>query len=73
MKMNAQVTSRIRDPEAEPTMGGEGKIDRRKLTDTKRCSGGALATARSQGRLKQLEKPSSSRGEIRGAGKPYKR
>ena len=22
MKMNAQVTSRIRDPEAEPTIGG---------------------------------------------------
>jgi hypothetical protein len=42
-------------------------MDRGRLTDAAGHSGGALATARRQGHIKQLEKPSSSRGEIRGA------
>jgi hypothetical protein len=48
-------------------------MDRRKLADTARHSGGVVATARWQGHAKQLEKPSSSRREIGGAGKPYNR
>ena len=43
-------------------------MDRRRLTDTARRSGGAIATARGQGRIKKLEKPSSSHGEIHGTG-----
>src|SRR2546425_347200 len=35
--------------------------------------GGVLATARWQGRIKQLEKPSSSQREIAGAGPTYNR
>jgi hypothetical protein len=42
-------------------------MDRRRLTDAAERSGGALATARWQGHIKQLEKPSSSQGEIHGA------
>jgi hypothetical protein len=43
-------------------------MDRRKLTDAAGHSGGAIATARWQGYVEQLEKPSSSRREIGGAG-----
>ena len=46
---------------------------RRKLTDTANHFGGVLATARWQGHIKQLEKPSSSRREISGAGLTYNR
>jgi hypothetical protein len=46
-------------------------MDRRNLTDAVSHSGGVRATARWQGCAKQLEKPSSSRREIGGAGKPY--
>src|SRR5450755_3791326 len=46
-------------------------MDHRKLTEAVSHSGGVEATARWQGRAKQLEKPSSSRREIGGAGKPY--
>jgi hypothetical protein len=48
-------------------------MDHRKLTEAVSHSGGVEATARWQGRAKQLEKPSSSRREIGGAGKPYNR
>ena len=40
---------------------------RRTLTETANHFGGVLATARCQGHIKQLEKPSSSRREIGGA------
>jgi hypothetical protein len=43
-------------------------MDRRKLTEAEEHSGGAIATARWQGYVEQLEKPSSSRREIGGAG-----
>jgi len=43
-------------------------MDRRRLTDTAGHSGGVTATARWQGCAKQLEKPSSPRREIGGAG-----
>jgi hypothetical protein len=46
---------------------------RRKLTETANHFGGVLATARWQGHIKQLEKPSSSQGEISGAGLTYNR
>jgi len=37
---------------------------RRKLTETANHFGGVLATARWQGRIKQLEKPSSSKSSV---------
>ena len=43
-------------------------MDRRKLTEAEEHSGGAIATARWQGYVEQLEKPSLSRREIGGAG-----
>jgi hypothetical protein len=43
-------------------------MDRCKLTEAEEHSGGAIATARWQGYVEQLEKPSSSRREIGGAG-----
>jgi hypothetical protein len=46
---------------------------RRKLTETANHFGGVLATARWQGRIKQLEKPSSSQREISGADLTYNR
>ncbi len=46
---------------------------RRKLTETANHFGGVLATARWQGHIKQLEKPSSSQREISGAGLTYNR
>ena len=46
---------------------------RRKLTEAANHFGGVLATARWQGRIKQLEKPSSSQREISGAGPTYNR
>src|SRR5215471_6059005 len=45
----------------------------RKLTDAVNHFGGVLATARWQGRMQELEKPSSSQGEISGAGPTYNR
>ena len=45
----------------------EGSMAARNLADARRRSGGVIATARWQGRAKQLEKPSSSRREIGGA------
>src|ERR1700730_962285 len=46
---------------------------RRKLTEAANHSGGVIATARWQGRIQQLEKPSSSQGEISGADPTYNR
>ena len=46
---------------------------RRKLTEAANHFGGVLATARWQGRIKQLEKPSSPQGEISGADPTYNR
>ena len=54
-----------------PQLEGEGSMDRRKLTVAASHPGGVRAAARWQGHAKQLEKPSSSRREIGGAGKPY--
>src|SRR5215467_14340452 len=45
----------------------------RKLTDAANHFGGVLATARWQGRIKELEKPSSPQREISGAGPTYNR
>jgi len=67
-------SERIGDLETVVTQGpslrslGEGSMVRRKLTDAAQHSGGAVATARQQGHVEQLEKPSSSRREIGGAG-----
>jgi hypothetical protein len=41
-------------------------MDRRRLTEAAKHSGGVTATARWQGCAEQLEKPSSPRGEIGG-------
>jgi hypothetical protein len=43
----------------------------RGLTDATWHSGGVVGTARWQGHVEQLEKPSSSRHESGGARKPY--
>jgi hypothetical protein len=43
-------------------------MERRNLAETAEHSGGVVATARWQGCTKQLEKPSSPRREIGGAG-----
>ena len=43
-------------------------MDRCRLTEAAKHSGGVTATARWQGCAKQLEKPSSPRREIGGAG-----
>ena len=42
---------------------GEGSTARRKPIDAAGRSGGVVATARRQGHVEQLEKPSSSRPE----------
>ena len=47
-------------------------MNRRKLADAAIHSGGVIATYDGK-RAKQLEKPSSSRRESGGAGKPYNR
>ncbi len=54
----------IRRP--SPHVEDEGSMVTRNLADARRHSGGVIATARWQGRAKQLEKPSSSRREIGG-------
>ena len=58
-------------PEAEPPTVGRRQHGWSHLTEAAIHSGGVEATARWQERAKQLEKPSSSRREIGGAGKPY--
>ena len=46
---------------------GEGSMSSRKLAETAIHSGGAVVTAGWPGHAEQLEKPSSSQGEISGA------
>jgi len=46
---------------------GEDSMGSRRLAETAAHSGGVIVTARWQGRVEQLEKPSSSRREIGGA------
>ena len=66
-------SERTDGPESEnprrpsPQPWGEGCMCNRKLIDTVIHSGGVVATARWQGHTEQLEKPSSSQGEIPGA------
>jgi hypothetical protein len=50
-----------------PQRRGEGSMERRSLAEAASHSGGVEATARWQGRVEQLEKPSSSRRESGGA------
>ena len=70
-KVNAEVASKMMAPEADPTTVGRRQHGWSHLTEAAIHSGGVEATARWQGCAKQLEKPSSSRREIGGAGKPY--
>ena len=72
-KVNARVASKVLTQGPSPQLWGEGSMERRRLTDAADHSGGVIAAARWQGRAKQLEKPSSPRREIGGAGKPYNR
>jgi hypothetical protein len=60
-------------PGAESSTGGRRQHGSSHLTEAASHSGGVIAAARWQGRAKQLEKPSSPRREIGGAGKPYNR
>src|ERR1700722_11101818 len=69
-KVNAEVASKMMTPEAEPATEGRRQHGLTHLTEAAIHSGGVEATARWQGHAKQLEKPSSSRREIGGAGKP---
>ena len=57
----AQPGGRGREPQAA------GSMQRRHLAEAAMPSGGVRATARWQGHAKQLEKPSSSHGDIDGA------
>jgi hypothetical protein len=50
-----------------PLLRGEGIMAWRKLTDAACHFGGVVGTARWQGHVEQLEKPSSSHREIGGA------
>ncbi len=72
-KVNADVASKVMAPEAEPATVRRRQHGLSQLTEAAIHSGGVEATARWQGRAKQLEKPSSPRREIGGAGKPYNR
>ena len=56
----------FRGPSPQPE--GEGSMDGRKLIDTAGPLRRVVAAARRQGQTEQLEKPSSSRREIAGAG-----
>jgi hypothetical protein len=70
-KVNAEVASKVLFRGSSPQPEDEDSMDRRKLTEAASHPGGVRAAARWQGCAKQLEKPSSSRREIGGAGKPY--
>ena len=72
-KVNPQVASKTANPKVEPSVYGRRQHGSSQLTDAAGRFGGVLGTARGQGHAKQLEKPSSSRREIGGAGKPYNR
>jgi hypothetical protein len=71
MQMNPAVASKIYGPKAELSFLGRRQHRSSQLAEAARDFGGVLGTARWQGRAEQLEKPSSSRREIGGAGKPY--
>jgi hypothetical protein len=73
MQMNPWVASKIQDPKAEPALFGRRQHGSSQLTDAAGRFGGVVGTARWQGHAEQLEKPSSPRREIGGAGKPYNR
>jgi len=68
MQMNPAVASKIYEPKAELSSLGRRQHRSSQLAEAARDFGGVLGTARWQGRAKQLEKPSSSRREIGGAG-----
>src|SRR3954447_16801399 len=57
-------SAKPRRPSPQPE--GEGSTDRRSAADAAGRSGGVGATARRQGHVEQLEKPSSPRREIGG-------
>ena len=68
VQANAQVAPKMKSPGGRAgNRKGEGSMARRHLAAATGCSGGVGATARCQGRAKQLEKPSASRGESNGA------
>ena len=67
-KVNAEVASKVLFRGSSPQPEDEDSMDRRKLTEAASHPGGVRAAARWQGCAKQLEKPSSSRREIGGAG-----
>jgi len=71
MQMNPAMASKIHEPKAELSSLGRRQHQSSQLAEAAIHSGGVEATARWQGRAKQLENPSSSRREIGGAGKPY--
>src|SRR5438105_1250528 len=58
-------------PGAKFATGGRRQHGASQLAEAATHPGGVIAAARWQGCAKQLEKPSSSRREIDGAGKPY--
>jgi len=60
-------------PKAEPSLHGRRQHGASQGLKRRNTSAGLVGTARWQGHAKQLEKPSSSRREIGGAGKPYNR
>jgi hypothetical protein len=56
------------NPKVESPVAGRRQYGSSQLTDAARSFGGVIGMARRQGHAKQLEKPSSSRREIGGAG-----
>src|ERR1017187_5416219 len=61
------------NPKAEPSLFGRRQHGASQGLMRRNTSAGLVGTARRQGHAKQLEKPSSPRREIGGAGKPYNR
>src|SRR6266446_4876512 len=59
------------NPKAEPSLIGRRQHGASQGLMRRNTSAGLVGTARGQGHAKQLEKPSSPRREIGGAGKPY--
>src|SRR5215469_1182602 len=70
-KVNPEVASKTANPKVEPSVYGRRQHGSSQLTDAAGRFGGVLGTARGQGHAEQLEKRSSPRREIGGAGKPY--
>src|ERR1039457_7687431 len=61
------------NPKAEPSLFGRRQHGASQGLMRRNTSAGLVGIARWQGHAEQLEKPSSSRREIGGAGKPYNR